>query len=182
MHIHVVKYDAGSVDDEGSTHNWRKSMSHNVRNFAPLPQIGMQSTLSRTITEEDILLFAQASGDRNPIHLDPEYAKGTIFGKRIAHGSLTASLISSVLGNDLPGPGTIYLEQTLKFLAPVYIGDTITVKVEVVAVREDKRIVILQTDCTNQSNTLVLSGQATVKYMKEVGAPTDERKAESQGR
>ncbi len=145
-------------------------MSQDAKNFAPLPQIGMQRVLSRTITEDDILLFAQVSGDRNPIHLDPEYAERSIFGKRIAHGFLIGSLISAVLGNDLPGPGSIYLGQTLKFLAPIHIGDTVTVKVKVVAVREDKRIVTLHTDCTNQSGILVLSGEATVKYAKEVEA------------
>jgi len=145
-------------------------MSHDAKIFAPLPQIGMQKVLSRTITEDDILLFAQVSGDRNPIHLDPEYAERSIFGKRIAHGFLIGSLISAVLGNDLPGPGSIYLGQTLKFLAPIHIGDTVTVKVKVVAVREDKRIVTLHTDCTNQSDVLVLSGEATVKYAKEVEA------------
>jgi 3-hydroxybutyryl-CoA dehydratase len=145
-------------------------MSHAVKHFAPLPHIGMQRVLSRTITEDDILLFAQVSGDRNPIHLDPEYAERSIFGKRIAHGFLIGSLISAVLGNDLPGPGSIYLGQTLKFLAPIHIGDTVTVKVKVVAVREDKRIVTLHTNCTNQSGVLVLSGEAVVKYAKEVEA------------
>jgi len=145
-------------------------MSHHAKNYAPLPHIGMQRVLSRTITEDDILLFAQVSGDRNPIHLDPEYAERSIFGKRIAHGFLIGSLISAVLGNDLPGPGSIYLGQTLKFLAPIHIGDTVTVKVKVVAVREDKRIVTLHTNCTNQSDVLVLSGEAVVKYAKEVEA------------
>jgi len=145
-------------------------MSHHAKNYAPLPHIGMQRVLSRTITEDDILLFAQVSGDRNPIHLDPEYAERSIFGKRIAHGFLIGSLISAVLGNDLPGPGSIYLGQTLKFLAPIHIGDTVTVKVKVVAVREDKRIITLHTNCTNQSDVLVLSGEAVVKYAKEVEA------------
>ena len=145
-------------------------MSNNTQNFAPLPSIGTQATLSRAITEDDILLFAQVSGDHNPIHLDAEYAERSLFGKRIAHGFLIGSLISAVLGNDLPGPGTIYLGQTLKFLAPIHIGDTVTVTVEVVALREDKRIVTLHTACTNQHGILVLSGEATVKYMREVEA------------
>src|SRR6266567_6828646 len=145
-------------------------MSHDLKLFAPFPHIGMQRTLSRTITEDDILLFARVSGDHNPIHLDPAYAERSIFGKRIAHGFLIGSLISAVLGNDLPGPGTIYLGQTLKFLAPIHIGDTVTVIVKVVAIREDKRIITLHTDCTNQHGTLVLSGEATVKYAKELEA------------
>jgi acyl dehydratase len=145
-------------------------MSQNPQNLAPLPAIGTQATLSRTITEDDILLFALVSGDHNPIHLDAEYAEKSLFGKRIAHGFLIGSLISAVLGNDMPGPGSIYLGQTLKFLAPIHIGDTVTVTVKVVALREDKRIVTHHTDCTNQHGTLVLSGEATVKYTKELEA------------
>ena len=145
-------------------------MSQNIQNLAPLPAIGTQATLSRTITEDDILLFALVSGDHNPIHLDAEYAEKSLFGKRIAHGFLIGSLISAVLGNDMPGPGSIYLGQTLKFLAPIHIGDTVTVIVKVVAIREDKRIITLHTDCTNQHGTLVLSGEAIVKYTKELEA------------
>ena len=145
-------------------------MSQNIQNLAPLPAIGTQATLSRTITEDDILLFALVSGDHNPIHLDAEYAEKSLFGKRIAHGFLIGSLISAVLGNDMPGPGSIYLGQTLKFLAPIHIGDTVTVIVKVVAIREDKRIITLHTDCTNQHGTLVLSGEATVKFTKELEA------------
>jgi acyl dehydratase len=145
-------------------------MSADTHNLAPLPELGTQASLSRTITEEDIHLFAEVSGDRNPIHLDAEYAERTLFGKRIAHGFLIGSLISAVLGNDLPGPGSIYLGQTLKFLAPIHIGDTVTVTVKVVAVREEKRIVTLHTECTNQLGSLVLSGEATIKYMRELNA------------
>ena len=145
-------------------------MSQNIKNLAPLPAIGTKATLSRTITEDDILLFALVSGDHNPIHLDAEYAEKSLFGKRIAHGFLIGSLISAVLGNDMPGPGSIYLGQTLKFLAPIHIGDTVTVIVKVVAIREDKRIITLHTDCTNQHGKLVLSGEATVKYAKELEA------------
>jgi len=145
-------------------------VSNSTQSFAPLPLIGTQATLSRSITEDDILLFALVSGDHNPIHLDAEYAERSLFGKRIAHGFLIGSLISAVLGNALPGPGSIYLGQTLKFLAPIHIGDTVTVTVEVVALREEKRIVTLHTECTNQHGTLVLSGEATVKYMREAEA------------
>jgi acyl dehydratase len=145
-----------------------KQMSDLLQSLAPLPSIGTEASLSRTITEDDILLFAVVSGDKNPLHLDAEYAERSLFGKRIAHGFLIGSLISAVLGNDLPGPGSIYLGQTLRFLAPIHIGDTVTVIVKVVALREDKRIVTLHTNCTNQHGTLVLSGEATVKYMREV--------------
>jgi 3-hydroxybutyryl-CoA dehydratase len=145
-------------------------MSQNAKKLAPLPAIGTRATLSRTITEDDIFLFATVSGDHNPIHLDAEYAERTLFGKRIAHGFLIGSLISAVLGNEMPGPGSIYLGQTLKFLAPIHIGDTVTVTVKVVEIREDKRILTLHTECTNQHGTLVLSGEATVKYAREVDA------------
>jgi 3-hydroxybutyryl-CoA dehydratase len=145
-------------------------MTQNIQKLAPLPAIGTQATLSRTITEDDILLFALVSGDHNPIHLDAEYAEKSLFGKRIAHGFLIGSLISAVLGNDMPGPGSIYLGQTLKFLAPIHIGDTVTVTVKVVELRVDKRIITLHTNCTNQHGTLVLSGEAIVKYTKELEA------------
>ncbi len=114
------------------------------------------------ITDERIRQFAAASGDLNSIHLDEAAAAQTRFGRRIAHGMLTASLISAVLGNDLPGVGSIYLSQSVKFKAPVFLGDTITARVTVTAYREDKRIVTLKTDCLNQDGQLVLEGEAVV--------------------
>ena len=143
-------------------------MSQSTKKLSPLPAIGEQAILSRLITEQDIVLFAEISGDRNPIHLDADYAERTFFGKRVAHGFLIGSLISAVLGNILPGPGSIYLGQTLKFLAPIHIGDEVTVLVKVTALREEKRIVILSTECTNQHGTLVLSGEATIKFSREL--------------
>jgi 3-hydroxybutyryl-CoA dehydratase len=138
-------------------------MIRNTNNRAQLPAIGMRAERTRTITEADIVDFAEVSGDHNPLHLDPHYAAQTPFGGRIAHGFLTASIISAILGMELPGPGSIYLGQTLKFLAPVHVGDTVTAGVEVIALREDKRIVTLRTDCIIQDGTLVLTGEATVK-------------------
>ncbi|MBC8170830.1 MAG: MaoC family dehydratase [Anaerolineae bacterium] len=114
------------------------------------------------MTDERIRKFAEACGDTNSVHLDDEYAKTTRFGKRIAHGMLTASLISSILGNDYPGVGTIYLSQSVKFKAPVFIDDAITAAVEVTNFREDKRIVTLKTTCTNQDGILVVEGEAVV--------------------
>jgi 3-hydroxybutyryl-CoA dehydratase len=128
----------------------------------PKVEVGARASRTKTITDADVRAFAAASGDTNSIHLDEEYAKTTRFGRRIAHGMLTASLISAVLGNDLPGLGTIYLSQTLAFKAPVYLGDTITATVEVTAFRPDKRITTLRTTCTNQEGTLVLEGEAVV--------------------
>ncbi len=109
----------------------------------------MRAPMPKTITDADIRTFAAISGDANPIHLDEDYAKTTRFGRRIAHGMLTASLISAVIGNDLPGVGSIYLSQTLTFKAAVYLDDTITATVEVTAFREEKRIATLRTFCTS---------------------------------
>ena len=125
-------------------------------------KIGDSAERVKTITSEDVSNFAAATGDMNPVHLDESYAAGTRFGRRIAHGMLTGGIISAILGNDLPGPGTVYLGQEFKFKAPVFIGDTITAWVEVVKYREDKRITTFRTTCTNQDGVLVLEGEAVV--------------------
>ncbi len=131
-----------------------------------MPQLtlGQKATLSKTFNEADILAFADASGDHNPVHLDEAYAQTTRFGKRIAHGMLVSGLISAVLGTQLPGPGTIYLGQELSFKAPVFIADTITAEVEVATVREGKPLATLKTNCYNQEGTLVIEGKATVLF------------------
>jgi 3-hydroxybutyryl-CoA dehydratase len=123
---------------------------------------GDSASLSRTISDDDIRAFANATGDHNPLHLDEEFAKQTRFGKRIAHGMLSASMISAVIANDLPGQGSIYLGQTLKFAAPVLPGDTVTARVTVTSIREDKPIIKLETVCTNQRDEVVIRGEATV--------------------
>ena len=125
-------------------------------------KIGDRASRTKTITDEDVQLFARATGDTNPVHLDEAYAAESRFGRRIAHGMLSGSLISAILGNDLPGSGTIYLGQEFKFKAPVYIGDTITATVELVKFREDKRIATFQTTCANQDGVLVIEGEAVV--------------------
>ncbi|HSH01573.1 MAG TPA: MaoC family dehydratase [Anaerolineae bacterium] len=124
--------------------------------------IGAKASLTKRITAQDVETFAEISGDRNPVHLDDEYASTTPFKKRIAHGALTSALISAVLGQHLPGQGTIYLSQNAKFKAPVYLDDEITATVEVTDYREDKRITTLKTDVYNQHDTLVLTGEAVV--------------------
>jgi len=124
--------------------------------------IGTTASRTKEITDEDVRLFALVSGDTNSIHLDEAYAAASPFGRRIAHGLLTASLISAVIGNDLPGIGTIYLGQDLKFKAPVFIGDVVTATVEIAKYREDKRIMTLRTTCTKADGTLVIEGEAVV--------------------
>ena len=124
--------------------------------------VGQTASFSKTITESDVYLFAGVTGDLNPVHIDAVYADQSAFHKRIAHGMLSAGLISTVLGTRLPGPGTIYLEQQLKFVAPVYIGDTITATIEVERIDPVKRRVWLKTTCTNQDSKLTVTGMATV--------------------
>ncbi len=123
--------------------------------------VGQTAQLSKTITETDIILFSAVSMDTNAIHLDEEYAKTTRFGTRIVHGMLTGSVISSVLANRLPGPGTIFLSQTMKFLAPVHPGQTLTAKVTVAEIVKEKNRVRLETVCTVGGKE-VLSGEAWV--------------------
>lgn len=125
-------------------------------------QIGDQASIVRIVAPDDIALFAAVSGDVNPAHMDPAYAATDIFGHIIVHGMWTGALVSAVLGTKLPGPGTIYLEQNLKFLKPVSPGDVITATVTVKEKRPEKRIVILDTSCMNQNAVQVLSGTATV--------------------
>lgn len=125
-------------------------------------KIGDVASFEKTITETDVYMYAGISGDINPAHINEEYMKGTIFKGRIVHGMLTAGLISAILGNYLPGPGTIYLGQDLRFKAPVKFNDTIKAIATVIEKREEKNIIILETICTNQNGTVVLIGKATV--------------------
>lgn len=125
-------------------------------------EVGQIHESSVTITEEMVERFAQATGDYNPIHLDEDYAKETIFKSRVVHGMLQAGILSGVLGTRFPGIGTIYLSQTLKFLKPVFIADEITFRVKVLEVFKDKNRVRLETICTNQRGETVLTGEALV--------------------
>jgi 3-hydroxybutyryl-CoA dehydratase len=125
-------------------------------------QVGEKAILTRTIIGEMVVAYADLIGDHNPVHLDETFAATTRFGRRIAHGMFVAGLISTVLASELPGPGTAYLSQTLQFKAPVYLGDTITVTVQVTRVREDKPIITLATICVNQASKTVIEGEAVV--------------------
>lgn len=130
-------------------------------------EVGQAAELSRTITAADVEGFAAVTGDTNPVHLDEEVARASRFGGRIAHGMLSAGLISAVLGTRLPGPGAIYTGQTLRFTRPVRIGDTVTARVEVIELIAGKRRVRLSTTCRNQDGATVLDGEATVMVPEE---------------
>ena len=124
--------------------------------------VGDSAKFSKTISESDIYQFAGVTGDFNPAHVDEEYAKNTYFKTRIAHGMLTASFISTVIGTMLPGPGTIYMKQAVSFLAPVHVGDNITACAEISEIDMDKKKVRLKTFCTNQEGATVVDGEALV--------------------
>ena len=125
-------------------------------------KVGDSAEITRTIEQADVEAFAEVTGDHNPVHVDEAFAQQTRFGRCIAHGMLSASLISSVLANKLPGEGSVYLGQTLQFVAPVFPGDEVTARVTVKAVREDKPVVKLETICVNQRGETVIRGEATV--------------------
>jgi len=129
--------------------------------------IGQTATYSKDITEKDVRLFAHVSGDVNPVHLDAEFAAGTQFKERIAHGMLTGAVVSAAIAMELPGPGTIYLGQSLRFRMPVKLGDSITVNLEVTKKRDDKKFVTLDCKVVNQNDELVATGTAEVMAPSE---------------
>jgi len=122
---------------------------------------GQTATFTKTVTEAEIIKFAEVSGDTNPVHLDAEYAAGTIFKQRIAHGMLSAGFISAVFGTLMPGPGAIYVAQNLKFKAPVKIGDVVTARVEVTGSAPEKKFVMFKTQCL-VNDKVVIDGDATL--------------------
>lgn len=134
-------------------------------NYADI-NVGDKAQAVKAFTRQDVADFAALSTDNNPVHLDEEYAANTIFKKNIAHGILVSSLISAVLGTKLPGEGTVYMSQNLKFLKPVYIGDECTAEVEVLSKRDDKQIIVLKTTVTtNNGETEVIVGEAVMKKL-----------------
>lgn len=133
------------------------STGYSISELSP----GMTASMSKTVTEADIVLFAGVSGDFNPAHIDEEYSKASMFKGRIAHGMLSAAFISATLAMKLPGPGCIYLGQTLQFKAPVRIGDTVTTTVTVKSTRPERKIVVSDTVCTVNGN-VVVKGEATM--------------------
>ncbi|MBL7202772.1 MAG: MaoC family dehydratase [Desulfobacteraceae bacterium] len=129
-------------------------------------KVGDGAEFTKTVSESDIYLYAGVTGDFNPAHINEPYAQKTFFKTRIAHGMLLAGFISTVVGNKLPGPGTIYIKQELNFLAPVRIGDTISARAEVAEIIIEKNRVKLKTTCVNQDGTTVLDGEALVSPPK----------------
>ncbi|WP_448521754.1 MaoC family dehydratase [Pseudothermotoga sp.] len=125
-------------------------------------QIGQECSVSFTVSDEIVKTFAEITGDKNPVHLDEEYAKNTRFKTRICHGMLVASLISKVLGMDFPGPGTILVRQQLSYRAPVFVGETVKVHAKVIDKKEEKQRLILQTNVIKSDGTVAIEGQAEV--------------------
>lgn len=128
--------------------------------------VGMKAEIEKVFDLKTVQNFADLVNDHNPIHLDEEYASKSIFKKRIVHGLLVSGLISAVIGTKLPGEGSIYLGQTLNFIKPVYLQDKIKAKVEVLKLRDDKKLVTLKTTCVNQNNEEVITGEAVVKLFQ----------------
>jgi 3-hydroxybutyryl-CoA dehydratase len=130
-------------------------------------KIGDWAEFAKTVSESDIYQYAGISGDFNPAHVNEDYAKQTFFKTRIAHGMLSAGFISNVLGNHLPGPGSIYIRQELNFLSPVRIGDTIRARVEIIDITPEKNRIKLKTQCINQDGTVVIDGEAVISPPKK---------------
>jgi len=129
--------------------------------------IGQTASYSKLIGEQDIQMFSALSGDANPVHLDETFAATSMFGERIAHGMLTGAVVSAALAMELPGPGCLYLGQTLRFSCPVKIGDRITVQLEVIKKRDDKQFITMNCEVFNQDNELVASGESMVMASPE---------------
>ena len=129
-------------------------------------KVGDTAEFTKTVSEADIYLYAGVTGDVNPVHIDEVHASNTFFKTRIAHGMLLAGFISTVIGNRMPGHGTIYVKQEVSFLAPVHIGDTVTARAEVVEVKKEENRVKLRTTCVNQEGTTVVDGEALVSPPK----------------
>ena len=135
----------------------------NIEQFS----VGQSASFSKTVTEHDVYTFAGVTGDFNPAHINEAYASTTTFKKRIAHGMLSAGFVSAVLGTKLPGPGSIYAGQTMKFLSPVYIGDTVTATATIKEIIEERRRIILTTEVANQDGVTVFTGEATIFIPKD---------------
>ena len=122
-------------------------------------EVGQRARRSKTVTARDVELYAEITEDRNPLHFDPDFAARTKFGRLVAQGGITSGMLNALVAMDLPGPGTVFMSQTLRYLAPTYLGDTLTAEVEVLAVKPDKPVCQLKATITNQDGTVVLEGE-----------------------
>jgi len=122
-------------------------------------EVGQRARRSKTVTARDVELYAEITEDRNPLHFDPEFAARTRFGRLVAQGGITSGMLNALVAMDLPGPGTVFMSQSLRYLAPTYLGDTLTAEVEVLAVKPDKPVCQLKATITNQDGTVVLEGE-----------------------
>jgi acyl dehydratase len=129
-------------------------------------KVGDKAEITKTFNLADVKLFAELSGDMNPVHLSKEFAANTIFIKPIVHGFLYSSMISALLANELPGPGSIYIHQELNFKLPVFHGEKVTAKVQIEEIKPEKSIFILKTECFKNDNEIVLTGKAIIKLLK----------------
>ena len=129
-------------------------------------QVGQKARRSKTVTARDVELYAEITGDRNPLHFDAAFAAGTRFGGLVAQGGITSGMLNALVAMDLPGPGTVFMSQTLKYLAPTYLGDTLTAEVEVLSVKPDKPVCQLKATVTNQDGTVVLEGECWTYTMR----------------
>ncbi len=122
-------------------------------------EVGQRARRTKTVTARDVELYTEITGDRNPLHFDPEFAARTRFGRLVAQGGITAGMLNALVAMDLPGPGTVFISQSLRYLAPTYLGDTLTAEVEVLTVKPDKPVCQLKATITNQDGTVVLDGE-----------------------
>jgi acyl dehydratase len=122
-------------------------------------EVGQRARRSKTVTARDVELYAEITEDRNPLHFDPDFAARTRFGRLVAQGGITSGMLNALVAMDLPGPGTVFMSQSLRYLAPTYLGDTLTAEVEVLAVKPDKPVCQLKATITNQDGTVVLEGE-----------------------
>ncbi len=133
-------------------------------------RIGQSATRAKTVTEADLHAYAEITGDYNPLHFDDAFAAATRFGRRVAQGGITAGLLNALVAMDLPGPGTVFMSQTLTYHAPAYVGDTLTARVEVVGLKPDKPVCQLKFEITNQAGTLILSAEAWTYTLRPADA------------
>ena len=121
--------------------------------------VGQRARRTKTVTARDVELYAEITGDRNPLHFDADFAARTRFGRLVAQGGITAGMLNALVAMDLPGPGTVFMSQSLRYLAPTYLGETLTAEVEVLALKPDKPVCQLKATITNQDGTVVLEGE-----------------------